>query len=262
MRPRELQTVVLGGGITGLTIGRLTGAPVIFDKPVVVPSPFFVHATEEAEAFVKDVLHLGHVSHKRVAIGFADYDRMVIPSDFDLKTYAHKKGRQAYHPSPFDYLDISVPALVSELVMSFDGIKDCISKIDTHDHVLTGKHTTYHYEHLISTIPAPTFAKLSGEDESVFEFIPLRHQYVTTPYASQFLDLFDYTYFVDKSPMIRYTPTSQLGGVLEYVSDNYNQMGIVEGSRFEHPSNVSFAGRFARWEENHYLHDDIRKWSE
>jgi len=265
-RTIHYEHIVLGGGITGLVIGNITGGQVISSGELSLPSPFFIHATEATKAWANSVFGqlAGPVEVKQAAIGFAKYDKLIIPTSDDMQKYARKKCRDTYYPSDFKYLDLSIGQLEEGLRPTAQStIHDVIQRIDTEGHILHGRKNDYTYNHLISTIPAPSFARLAGNEAkmSEFTFIKIKSCHVSSPpYERRHWSLYDYVYFCDRSPYLRFTPDSAgKGGVLEYLSADYNQVGILEGKP-DHYKGVTFAGRFGKWDEHWSLDDDISRW--
>lgn len=264
--PRKVERVVLGGGMTGLSVGWITGSPVISNSTFDIPSPFFLQANDETEKFVSEAMAIGTktsiqtVGRRTVGIGFASRGQMVIPNSYHLGQYADKKSRSNYRPEAFEYLTVNTRRLMSKISSSVEVIDDTIISVDPDRHILTGKNGKYKYEKLISTVPAPAFARMVGTKSDQFESIKIRAETIDyVPYSNNLMNLYDYTYFVDDSPLLRYTPTSKSQGVIEYLSNDYNQVSIVSGKPTKYVD-IEFAGRFARWEEEWSLHDDISKW--
>jgi len=258
--------IVLGGGITGMVVGGITGGQVISSGELSLPSPFFIQSTNSTRTWANVLFgkESKRVETKKISIGYGHKGDLILPNEDDFAMYAKKKLRQSYVPSEFDYLDLSMGQLESGLrpVMK-STIHDVIQRIDTVGHLLHGKKNDYTYNHLISTIPAPSFAELSGHPGkmSEFTFIKIKSCHLSTPpYGQHHWSLYDYVYFCDNTPFLRFTPDQAgKGGILEYLSTDYNQIGILDGKPDNVPG-VTFAGRFARWDEQWSLHDDIARW--
>lgn len=258
--------IVLGGGITGTVIGGITGGQVVSSGELSLPSPFFVHATNKTKEWANEVFGplSGPVKTKQSSIGYGCYDKLIVPTYDDLGKYARKKCRKWYCPQDFKYLDLSIGQLEEGLrPVVKSTIRDPIQRIDLEGHVLHGRKNDYTYNQLISTIPAPSFAKLSGNlaKMSEFTFIKIRSSHRSAPpYGSNHWSLYDYIYFCDDSPLLRFTPdVAGNGGVIEYLSADYNQVGIIDGKPDKYEG-VTFAGRFGRWDEHWSLDDDIKRW--
>lgn len=252
--------VVLGGGITGMMIGSCNDFPVIYDKISIPPVPFYLHDTPEVAKLIERFMP-GEIRSRKLSVGYADHcDLLVEPTQAMVDDYSYKKKRDPYTPREYSILDVDIHNFYERMITNATLCRDTIVSIDTKNRVLTGKNNRYKYVELISTIPAPAFMRMAGIKADC-PFIPIRRiEIEDVPYNNPAFRWFDYTYFMDKSPLLRYTPTKNGRGYVEILSSNYNQVGILSRELPLVPD-VWFAGRFARWEEDRFFHNDVKAWS-
>jgi hypothetical protein len=263
----EIGTVVLGGGPVGSAIASILKVPVITDMVVAPKGPVYLYDTPQSRKFLDDVHHQSPKSLD-IKIGY-NFEGQVssVPQKGALESYAHKTLRgETYTPKPFKYIPINWQSLMISCRRFIPKVHiDRIQGIDTKTHEMIGSRgTVYHYDRLISTIPAPVFAHLVSENWHL-QYLPVVIQNVAISMYPGYKDWrkFDYVYLCDKDDSrYRYTRgTNERMGMVEKLIDfdteKPNQYKIVCGEVPKIES-VSWFGRFARWEEDRFIHDDIK----
>jgi hypothetical protein len=267
----DYETIVLGGGPVGIAAGAILKAPVVTDITKIPLGPVYLYDTTQTREFLS-LVHKGSGKPKDISIGYAFKGK--ISKDLTeqaMLEYALKTKRdKQFRPKKFKYVDVDWAELMVYSKRYIPKVHiDEISKIDVEGHKLislTGN--VYHYEKLISTIPAPVFALLAGLKWKL-NYLPMKLERRGPPLlwdtTWQDWTKYDYVYVCDIDKKIvrwsRNHRSKSVDGYLETIATGYdqaNQYKILDGG-VEAIDGITFMGRFGRWEEERFIHDDIKE---
>ena len=291
---------ILGGGITGLVTAfynpeyTLITDQVGGQMSVKGMGPRLLEVNDNSAMLLED-LGYDTVNIKTATVGYVqDGKELDSLTEAQRKAYYMKsrclEDAASVPPSVMSdgkkelkYFDIDMSDLVTKIFALITNkiILGKAIKIDTENQTLevelTEKKTSkLDYEHLVSTIPAPLFYKLSGlKPEEKFETIPKSFIIV----AEQNIDMrgYDYIYFPGKE--CEYHRISKVGNglvsieytskkVLSYFSRKWNHImrksyridnGQISKGKINEIKNVSFIGRYACWDHDLKTDDVVQQ---
>jgi len=273
---RRFETVVLGGGPTGIAAGAILGLPVITESIQIPFGPVYFHYTPETKRFVDEILPDNQIEVKTIRIGIVHrgklYDSSEAPEEAFID-YSKKTGKpRTYKPQLFEYLDVNwFELLTTAATKAKTTYFSKIIAINLEKRQLVNSSGGfYEYDHLISTIPFYIFERIIHDPyilmvEDQLKSMKVRISDVDHWERTDFNN-FDYVYFADvDDSRIRWSHQKsrhQLVGRqfverFTFPGEDFNMMRILDG-KVKPPKHVTFAGRFARWEEERYIHDDIK----
>lgn len=168
----------------------------------------------------------------------------------------------------------SISKIIRALRREIEVIKDKVIRI-TQDEIITEK-SRYIYTELISTIPAPVFWKLYGQERNL-RYLPETFVLSSTAPVSETILLWDLIYFLDKNiPYTRVNKYNKNRFLYEFTgeitepeikklfnmevthifTDPYGI--VVTDLNNIPPPKIRFVGRFATWNHNHKIQDVIK----
>ena len=266
---KHFDRVILGGGPTGICLGAILGIPIITDAIHIPRGPVYLYETPETVKFLGS-LGISTAISRKISIGYFFRNKLTdVPPEMALFEYTLKtKKEKLYAPKTFDYLDVGWDVIFEAAQQRCGEIFfDQASSIDFHNrfvHTVSGN--GYHYDHLISTVPAPMFKWLTGNVLLwSLHYIPVFTTKWDVPTCDVVIERsewmkYDYVYFCDfDDKRIRWTRD----GTIEIIPPrNFKSPSlgyrIIDGE-ISPVANVTFAGRFARWEEERLISDDIKQ---
>jgi len=270
----EKMNYILGGGVSGLIAGYLTGYPVIEKSITKIPPLFFLWKTEETEDFVRRLNF--DVKTRRIKIGYYYKGDFVSPNEELRKIYSNKIGRDSSMSemkTELKTIDIDINDFLSRLKENVKFISDEIIAIKGKK--LIGKDNTYNYNKLVSTIPLPKLLSLLNMSSKNLIYSPIFF-FKTKIYDEKILNSdYDYFYVIDeniyiyritKQPDSTYIceslyPSFMTNWRTTLLSIRRAEFGkILEGSPPDLSSkNIILLGRFAEWNSKIRTHDVIKK---
>ena len=258
----EESTVVLGGGITGLSIAFLKNLKVITDRIETQKNgPLYVHNTPQTRKLVQK---LGiPYSTKIVRVGYMYHGSIYSTMSRAMKMEYSMKTRGDVVPTAasctFEAIDIDFSTVIQALYDEVDIVYDRIKKIYPKAHVLIGRKNRYKYNTLISTIPAPVFATIVAPTmQNDLRGVPL--SYIVTTNRNKKLWEWDYIYCVDKDvKAFRIVPLEFPKVELEIPGALPPPWKII-GGKITYPEDILPAGRWARWKDGWMLHHELKEW--
>jgi hypothetical protein len=262
----EYSTMVLGGGPVGMAISAILKLPVVTEMAMAPKGPVFLYDTPYTRKFLDDVHHPSSKSMD-IKIGYHfKGETFQHPSPEAQHEYSVKMAKETeYYPKPFKYIPVHWPSLLISCRRFIPKTMiDRVVSIDLDAHEMVGSRgTVYHYGKLISTVPAPVFAHLINDNWHL-QYLPVSMKEVNISMVPGYIGWkkYDYVYICDKDdPRYRWTKTSnERMGLVEKVlgiNERPNQYRILSGTVPE-VEDVRFFGRFGRWEEDRFIHDDIK----
>jgi len=256
-------TLILGGGVVGLSLAFLKGYKIVTDVVAVkrTGGPKYLYDTPEVRRLLRK---LGITYSKRVVrVGYM-YRRNIysavskaMKEEYSIKTRGTKVDTAG--STTFEAVDLDFSSLIQALWDEVEVIHDTITTIYPNSHVLIGKNRRYFYGNLITTIPAPIFAKLAAPAiQNTLVGVPLN--YVISESNNKKLWEWDYVYCIDRNERaFRIVPLEYPKIEVEYPGALPPPWKIVGGS-ISYPESVKPAGRFARWKDGWMLHDELKEW--
>jgi hypothetical protein len=289
----EKMNVILGAGIAGLISHWYHKDYTIISKDVggqlgldFAQGPRFLHKDEYSEKFLRDLLI--PLRERIVHVGYYFDGKINEKFPFELKMkYAEKtrgehgkteqaamnRGEQMFWAYEVDWNKI-----LEKLTKDTKVILDAVSSIDLIEKKIYCEKSTYKYDKLITTIPAPIFFNLCNL--KVGNFVAKSITFVLAETDGDILSntKFDFVYFLnDEFKFNRITKVDDNKRVYEFIDANEvvterllpntrilkwhtEQMGkIASNVSLPMIENVTTVGRWAQWDSNVLTNDVIHR---
>ena len=196
-----------------------------------------------------------------------------IGAEIDVQTPSRKLSERTTHIS---YLDVNVRELLTRLLSSVESRNQLRyeSRVESIDReTFTVRQGKFPYEHVVSTIPAPVFAKLwAGRWGQTFNSMPVTFAVRRARLATNACTVYDAR---EGSPFSRISRADkdrlryEVTGVVDekdLPEDDWEDLyvwpygRIVQDVGIESPSSkITFLGRFAEWRYESLVHEVLEK---
>lgn len=181
-----------------------------------------------------------------------------------------------------EYYDIDFNELITKLTKHTTLILGTVKRITRSHILLFDTHQKLKYNHIVSTIPAPTFYLIyynnskehreNSDKKSQLKFLNKLFIMVDIKYVKDQLGDFDYVYFPEsKYPYHRITRVSDTEAVVEFtgidekpklfpeIAKKYIEIGQIQSGSVETFENIMFLGRYAEWNHKIKIQDVVKK---
>jgi len=252
----KFSNVVLGGGPVGLALASIHRYALVTDEIKIPEGPVYLYRTQSTKKFLEK---LGYYFPKVKTINIGYFYKGQLyehPPREALEEYSSKTLRdKIYFPRRFEYYDIDWETLAKlEMHNISKVIFGKVGSIDVEKQIVSIPNgIDIEYKKLISTVPAPVFEKMANQKFDL-KYLPVRmYECVVNNLTSW--ERFDYVYICDKDDYCLRWSNGKMEEIAHFgtVANQYK----ITGGHVPDILNVKFAGRFARWQEDRLISDEI-----
>ncbi|MBZ4649284.1 hypothetical protein [Thermosipho sp. (in: thermotogales)] len=293
--------IIIGGGISGLIFKfynpeyKIVSSNVGGQMTNKIPlGPRILQVNEWNERLLKDLGIECNIKKARIGYFFKGKLHDFCPDEYRILYYMKSRCLANINEIPESvmsegkneilYYDVNFKDIIQKILSN---IKICHLTVKQIKHDVISffdVSTRIKYEHIVSTIPAPTFCMIYGNDiKEVKKYIDIRRQLrflnkqfvlVDKKYVAEELGDFDYVYFPEnKQPYNRITKVNDQLAVVEFTNVKKNKapifsdikgyeyidIGQIQGGVIQEPDKIMFLGRYAEWNHKIKTQDIVKK---
>ncbi|MAG47094.1 hypothetical protein CL617_00685 [archaeon] len=250
-------------------------------------STIYLHETKESKEFLDEVgieykrrTHvIKYVKGDQVRRDIYEIDKLaMIKKKMQDDNFEVKDTNLSVSDYYINVLDVDYALLIEKLSKNLEILDESVIRI-TDTEVVTNK-TSYNYDEVISTIPAPVFWKLYYQSKNIeFKSLPITFVLIDELPTILRSESFDLVYFIDKK--YKYTRINKKNGKYLYefsgklTKEEVKQYLPKSAKIFSHhvdnnaiiftnnnnipPNNIRFLGRFAQYNHSIKTNDVIKE---